>query len=455
MRQTGYCLWNIRHVLATSLVLGCLAIAARSTLADSPLSETKPSNPDGLTLNEAIVLALERNPELAAFRQQRGIAAAVVVIAETYPFNPLWEARVQANSGPASAGITNLVANEHLVLTELEIRGQGTYRREAAYAAQTRSEWEIAHQEILLSIRVIRAFQSMLYRQEKVDLLNRTIELDQSTLDLVSSLVKQGRLHHPDDILARTELNDVQAQLGIAEANLVAARYELRRSLGIVEEQFKLQGKLEAPLLSWKDTELLPVAWERRADRRGRELATAEAEARLRLERANRFGNPTFGPAFTYDPTRVSEIGAQLNLPLPAFNTHRGEILQREAELERARLDLRQIDVSIRQDVQSALARMDRANALVHTYRKEILPILEASIEELKRLLKLGDANVNVLHVIDTRRKELKARDGYLDALWELWQARADVAAAIGDPALAVLSWNPEDKKDSAPKPVK
>jgi hypothetical protein len=123
-------------------------------------------------LNEAIVLALERNPELAAFRQQRGIAAAAVVVAETYPFNPLWEARVQANSGPASAGITNLVANEHLVLTELEIRGQGTYRREAAYAAQTRSEWEIAHQEILLSIRVIRAFQSVLYRQEKVNLLN-------------------------------------------------------------------------------------------------------------------------------------------------------------------------------------------------------------------------------------------------------------------------------------------
>jgi cobalt-zinc-cadmium efflux system outer membrane protein len=455
MRHAGNCLWKSQNSLAMLLALACLVIIIRPILADPPPVETKQPIPETLTLNDAIILALERNPELASFRQQRGIAAAAVVIAETYPFNPVWEGRVQANSGPASAGITNTVANEHVVLTELEIRGQGIYRREAAYAAQSRTDWEIAHQEILLSIRVIRGFQSMLYRQEKVDLLNQIIELDQRTLDLVGSLVKQGRLHGPDEILARTELNDVQAQLGAAQANLVTAQYELRRSLGIVTGQFKPQGKLETPLLTWKDTELLPVAWERRADRRGREMATAEAEADLRLERANRFGNPTFGPAYTYDPTRVSEIGAQLNLPIPVFNTRRGQILQREAELERARLDLRQIDVSIQQDIQAALARLERANALVYRYQKEILPTLETAVKELEKLLKSGDPNVNVLHVIDTRRKELKARDGYLDALWELWQARADLAAAIGDPALAVLSWNPEDKKDSAPKPAK
>src|SRR5882724_7970197 len=198
---------------------------------------------------------------------------------------------------------------------------------------------------------------------------------------------------------------------------------------------------------SWVNFSNFKENWKRRADRRGREMATAEAEAKLGLERANRFGNPTFGPAFTYDPTRVSEIGAQLNLPIPVLNTHRGQILQREAELERAQLDLRQIEVSIRQDVQSALARLDRANASVYTYRNEILRRLEDSIKEIEKLLEAGDANVNVLHVVDIRRKQLKARDGYLDALWELRQARVDLAAAIGDPALAVLSWTAEEKK--------
>jgi cobalt-zinc-cadmium efflux system outer membrane protein len=432
--------------------LGWLALLAPPVTADS---ETTRQLPETLTEEAAIVWALERNPELAALRTQRGIAAGAVVVAETYPFNPIWEARVQANSGPASAGITNLVANEHLLLLELELRGQGAYRREGAYAAQSRTDWEIAHQEILLSVRVIRAFEGVLYRQEKLDLLNQTIELDQQTLELVRKLVGQGRLHGPDEILARTELDDVRAQLGPAQANLVAARSELRRALGVVGDQFKIQGKLEAPLLTWPEAGLMPVALDRRADRRARQLSINEAEASLRLERANRFGNPTLGPAFTYDPTRVSEIGAQLNLPIPVLNTHRGQILQREAELERAQLDFRQIEVSIRQDVQSALARLDRANASVYTYRKVVLPQLDDAIKELEKLLNAGDPNVNIIHVVDIRRKQLKARDAYLDALWELRQARADLAAAIGDPALAVLSWTPEEKKAPAPAPEK
>ena len=446
MRQANYRWWSALGRAFLS-ALGFLALHNAQAIADPPPAEP----PQTLTEEAAIIRALENNPELAALRTQRGIAAGAVVIAQTYPFNPIWEERIQANSGPASAGITNLVANEHLLLLELELRGQGTYRRESAYAAQSRTDWEIAHQEILLSVRVIRAFEGVLYRQEKLDLLNETVELDQRTYDLVRKLVGQGRLHGPDEIVARLELDDIRAQLGPAQASMVQAQYELRRALGAVDERFKLLGKLETPPLSWTEAALMPVALDRRADRRARQLATVEAEATLQLERANRFGNPTFGPAFTYDPTRVSEIGAQLNLPLPVLNTHRGQILQREAELERAQLDLRQIEVSIRQDVQSALARLDRANASVYTYRNEILKHLEDSVKEIEKLLDAGDPNVNIIHVVETRRKTLKVRDGYLDALWELRQARADLAAAIGDPALAVVSWTTETKPAPAP----
>src|SRR5438874_2281885 len=83
-------------------------------------------------------LALENNPELMALRQQHGIAAAGVVIARTYPFNPVWEDKTQANNGPLSAGITNRVSTEHLLLLELELRGQGSYRRQGATAALSR-----------------------------------------------------------------------------------------------------------------------------------------------------------------------------------------------------------------------------------------------------------------------------------------------------------------------------
>lgn len=117
------------------------------------------------SIDEAIVFGLQNNPELAALRQQHGIADAGIVIADTYPFNPVWEAKIRAASGPASADISNVVSNEHKLLTEVEIRGQRTYRRQGAAAALSRTDWEIASQEIALAVRVIRTFDAVLYRQ--------------------------------------------------------------------------------------------------------------------------------------------------------------------------------------------------------------------------------------------------------------------------------------------------
>ena len=54
----------------------------------------------------------------------------------------------------------------------------------------------------------------------------------------------------------------------------------------------------------------------------------------------------------------------------------------------------------------------------------------------MEKLFQAGEPGVDVLRVIDVRRKLLQARDGYLDALWAVRQARADLAAAVGEPAL-------------------
>ena len=50
----------------------------------------------------------------------------------------------------------------------------------------------------------------------------------------------------------------------------------------------------------------------------------------------------------------------------------------------------------------------------------------------------LTPAEIDVLRLIDVRRRLQRARDGYLDALWELNQGRADLAAAVGDLGLVV-----------------
>jgi outer membrane protein TolC len=177
----------------------------------------------------------------------------------------------------------------------------------------------------------------------------------------------------------------------------------------------------------------------RRPDLFARRAAVSEAQAKLRLTIADRYDNPVIGPAYALDPTRVNFIGAQFTLPLPAFNTHRGEIMQREAERTQAALRVSQTETVIHQDVEAALLRLSSARLNVDTIANDVLPQLEAHLQDMMRLFEQGDPAADVLRVIEIRRRLLKARDGYLTALWELSQARADLAGAVGDPALALV----------------
>jgi cobalt-zinc-cadmium efflux system outer membrane protein len=434
----------------------CVCLTSGPAWADPPPPDALPAAapapdalPPRLALDTAVQWALEHNPELAAIRQQHGIAAAGVVIARTYPFNPTWEQRVSAANGPAAAGILNRVPVSSLGTLELEVRGQGRYRRQQAGAALTRTDWEIATQELTLAVRAARAFYTLLYRQEKLRLIQQAITLNEHAAERLELLVGGGGAKfRPDLIVVRTEIDDARSQVGLGRAAVVTARAELYRALGVVGVCFELDGALEvSPPQPDCDT-VIQAALARRPELHSHQAAVAEAEAHLRLEIANRFGNPVVGPAYELNETSVNFIGAQFSVPLPVLNTHRGDIQQREAEVARAALELRQTQIGVQQDVQAALARLDTARRAADVYRNQVLPNVRSGLKDLEDLYGRGDVNVDLLRILDVRRKFIRAQDGYLDALWELTQAWADLAAAAGDPGLLLPPCPPAPEDD-------
>jgi cobalt-zinc-cadmium efflux system outer membrane protein len=391
-----------------------------------------------LSAEASVAWAIRNNPELAALRQQHGIAAGAAVVAQTYPFNPSWTNKLFAANGPESAGITNRVTTEQRVDLTLELRGQGQYRRQAAQAALTRTDWEIADQELTFGVRTARAFHTVLYREGKARLIGEIIRLNEEAAALAERLFQQNRMSRADLFVIQTEVDASRALTGPGRAALLTAWADLRRTLGILDPDLTLRGTLDLPPLRWDADAVLQAALEQRPDLRARKAALSEAQARLRLEIADRYGNPTIGPDFEYNETRVYFLGTESAVPLPLLNTHRGENVQHQAERARAALDLQATQVQVRQDLRAALARLDEAQKAAATYRTQTLPDLRKSLASMEELFRAGQAGVTVLGVVDLRRKLLQARDSYLDALWEVSQARADLAAAVGDPLLAV-----------------
>jgi cobalt-zinc-cadmium efflux system outer membrane protein len=397
--------------------------------------------PGQFSLDGAIRFALARNPEIAATRQQRGIATAGIIIADQYPFNPSWENGVRAAFGPESAAVTNSVAITERVGIDVEMNRQGRIRREAAAATLSRTEWEIAGQEVTLAIRTLRAFDTVVYRFRKRKLIEDTIALNERAARQVKDLAEAGRpgITRADVIVIDSEVLKSRSALNQGQAALVTAWQDLYRALGITQGSFGLHGGFEIPpVLENKPEDLLLAALERRPDLRAHQVAVAEADARVRLEVANRWGNPNIGPAYEYNETRTNFVGLQVTLPIPVLNTHRGEIQQREAEHAQALLQLRQNEVLVRQDIRAAVARLDQARKWVSTNQKDVVPGLEKGLKDIQSLFENRAAGVDLLRVLDVQRNLLQARDVELDAIYELRQALADLALAVGDPTVAV-----------------
>src|SRR5262245_21318213 len=291
-------------LLDRRLLLTCLSLTTFLTCApawSNPPESCEETAPAVMSVEEAVRWALQHNPQLAAVRQQHGIAAAGVVIARTYPFNPIWQSYVLPTDGPKAADVTNAVGIIQTVRLDLEIRGQGKHRRGAAYAALTRTDWEIAFQENNIAAQVIRAFHQVLYRQEKLRQVEETVQLNEHGLTQVRALAEQGKLRAADLILARSEVDASRAQRGPRRVALAAAWNDLYRLLGLTHPTLEVAGNLEPPLLEQDPDALVHTALQTRADLRARQMAVTETEERVRLEVANRFGNPSVGPAYEYN----------------------------------------------------------------------------------------------------------------------------------------------------------
>ena len=161
----------------------------------------KPNPSPVLTREAAVAYALEHNPQLAVVREQRGLAAAGVVLARVYPYNPILNSVVLGVNGPSQSDVTNHVFNEHTVTLQLELFGQGKHRRAAADAAVTRTEWEIATQELATATSVVRAYDTVLYREQKLRILDETVRLSDQLVEIGRQLADAQKLNTADLII--------------------------------------------------------------------------------------------------------------------------------------------------------------------------------------------------------------------------------------------------------------
>ncbi len=437
----------------------------------SPQSGSGPSDPLGglstadsptlqLTLEEAVQLSLQQNPDLSAIRSTEPAARAALRVAETYPYNPQFQTQVLPYTRERN-GTGGPVSQQHVVVQTFELGGQQQYREGGAAATWQQVHYNVQQAELMNEAQTTRLYFTALYQRELRDLSQTLAELNEQLAGVIGRREKAGQATQADVALAKIQARASRRQQRLSEANYQTALLALRTQLRLAEdsaveltspwEESRWQSVDEAlglplttsalltdsdgspqPLTTLDETNLRALVSER-PDVVAARSAVRAAQQNLQLANAMRRPSLQAGPMFQRDNSATVFWGLQGQIDIPVVNTGMPLVRQRRAELRSQQVTAAQLEQRAVLEARAAILRYERARRLVEESRSDLSPDMADSGKAFEDQFRAGQ--VTILQVFAARATLAQSRASYFDLLNEVCLAAADVTQAVGLPA--------------------
>ena len=185
-----------------------------------------------LALTDAIAMALQRNPDLAAARATEPVACAAYRVAQTYPWNPQFQTQVLPYSRERG-GNDGAVSQQHVLVQTFELGGQRRFRQDAAAANWDQVVETVRQAELMNVAQTTRLYFTALYLQEQRDIAVSLADLNEQLLGIIERRQQAGQSTMAEVELARLNLQSSLRQQRLAEANHQTALASLRNQLNL------------------------------------------------------------------------------------------------------------------------------------------------------------------------------------------------------------------------------
>ena len=281
---------------------------------------------DGLSPDEAALLAVLRNPELRAARAHHGIANAQLLQAGLLP-NPTFSYSFAALSGGLDQGkVTGLGLGLGWEVTSLITQSS---KLTAATAEQQAVDLQIAWQEWQIAQTAkLAAYQLLAYAKQQL-LLKEMAQRLGSHLIRIQHAANAGLLTEPDRVTTISAKNAVDARLQVVMQQKSQQQQRLNRALGLNPDEFiPLQANLTLA------DKLAPPAYERltqnlsnrRLDLMALQQAYKNQDEQVHIKVLQQFPQISIGFAQTKNPSDYYTLGAGVSVTLPIFDQNQGQI---------------------------------------------------------------------------------------------------------------------------------
>jgi outer membrane protein TolC len=377
-------------LLDKAAVENALALPSEQALHVKAQSLNHPAIPpvtlnraDGLSPDEAAVLAVLINPSLKAARDKRGIAAGQLVEAGLLPNPQLGISRDVPTGGTTEDTVNAYGVGVNWDVTELISRSA---RISAAQKNKASIDLDIAWQEWQVAGAAKAAVYDLFSLQSQLDLAIESDRRLEENLAVVQRAVGAGLMTELDISAAQTASHQAHAAVLDTQKQISEQKVALNQILGLnADADTALQHDIELPAslnIPTADT-LLNELDKRRLDLVALKLGYESQQDTLRAAVLNQFPRINIGVNKARDTGNVITSGIGVTIDLPVFNRNQGQIAIERATRQqlfdeyvnrvfetRAMITKLSADMPvIIQQIETAQAAAESGKRLVETYQ--------------------------------------------------------------------------------------
>jgi cobalt-zinc-cadmium efflux system outer membrane protein len=385
----------------------------------------------GLTLTQALELALAKNAELSALRKELRASEADIAQAGVLPNPTLGIAAENLGNGRLSGDGDRATSIEFGQL--IELGGKRAARVKIAETARDVTQWDYRAKVLEVQTRVRQSFIDVLASQQKLALVSESTTLAQQFADAVGKRVTAGKVSPVEETKARLELSAAQIEREQAKRELDAARNRLGATWNDPAPRFaQAIGDL---------AQLTPLPKYGELNRRIRnnpDLARwrseiASRKATIDAERAKAVPDLSIGAGVSrFSRFDDHAYTISLSLPLPLFDRNRGGVLAANRRLDKTMDERRAAETRITAELAQAYSRLAAIRNEAETLRTSVLPGAQSAFDAANKGYQLG--KFGFLDVLDAQRTLFRAREQHLRALADYHRGTNEIERLIGAP---------------------
>ncbi|GAA5145937.1 TolC family protein [Prosthecobacter algae] len=278
----------------------------------------------------------------------------------------------------------------------------------------------------ILAVRLVALEKQRALRQQQN-------QLAQKLSTFAKDRAEAGELSPLDAAQAQVDAQRLQLEARRIEIETVSLQGQLKPMLGYSPSQaLQITGELSALTLPGR------VPWQQRADYQLAQAKTQTAQTEASLAHARRYQDVSAGffaareqqDVTSRQTERTGFVGFRFSIPLPLWNRNQGEIAEKKASIERARLEAAALAAEITSEAETARREMEANAALVSETRDKLLPLVKQQTDKLEKAYETGQTDL--LTVLRAREQRLLLEAAVLDATRDFHLARIRYEAAVG-----------------------